>query len=53
MRDLMGEENYYWQGTPMFVLFQKHEKSCSDPVKMAGKESGWLLKRVINNDKIG
>ena len=51
MRDLMGGENYYWQRTPLYVLYEKHEGKCSNPVNEAGKESGWLLKRVIHSDK--
>ena len=51
MRDLMGGENYYWQGTPLYVLYKKHEGRSADPVNEAGKESGWLLKKVIHEDK--
>jgi len=54
MRDLMGGENYYWQGTPLHVLYSKHEnkvKPWETAVKDAGKDSGWILKKVINNDQ--
>ena len=54
MRDLMGGENYYWEGTPLLVLYSKHEskgKHWETAVKDAGKDSGWILKRVISNDK--
>ncbi len=27
MRDLMGGDNYYWQGTPMLELYEKHKKN--------------------------
>ena len=49
LRDLMGGENYHWQGTPLFALFQKHHP---DPaaVKLAGQDGGWILKRVITDD---
>jgi hypothetical protein len=51
MRDLMGGENYYWQGTPLIALYDKQLSIASaDPVKEAGKESGWLLKKVISDD---
>ncbi len=53
MRDLMGGENYYWEGTPLLVLYTKHESKGKDSetaVKDAGKDSGWLLKRVIDQD---
>ncbi|MDR0734011.1 MAG: hypothetical protein LBF08_08165 [Dysgonamonadaceae bacterium] len=45
-RDLLGGDNFYWQGTPMLALYEK-----SEDVEQAGKDAGWLLKRVINNDK--
>ncbi len=51
MRDLMGGDNYDWDGTPLFVLYQKHEGVSDDPVGDAGKESGWLLKKVISDDQ--
>lgn len=45
-RDLLGGDNFYWQGTPMYALFEK-----SEDVEQAGKDAGWLLKKVINKDK--
>lgn len=45
-RDLLGGDNYYWEGTPMIALYEK-----SEDVEQAGKDAGWLLKQVINNDK--
>ena len=54
MRDLMGGDNYFWQGTPMIKLYNKHDPKMNGSeyaVSMAGKESGWLLKQVIKNDK--
>ena len=54
MRNLMGGDNYYWQGTPLLPLYEKHEKKGKDwesAVKDAGKDSGWLLKKVICDDK--
>jgi len=45
-RDLLGGDNYFWQGTPMLALYEK-----SEDVEQAGKDAGWLLKQVINNDK--
>jgi len=47
----MGGDNFYWQGTPMLALYNKHKGKSSDPVKEAGKDGGWLLKAVINDDK--
>lgn len=50
LRDLMGGENYYWEGTPMIALYRKHEATSSDAVKSAGQDGGWLLKSVIDAD---
>lgn len=52
LRDLMGGENFYWQGTPLYALYEKQEKiGAEDPIKQAGKDGGWLLKKVISDDK--
>jgi len=53
LRDLMGKENFHWQGTPLFVLYQKHEdkgKESNKAIEEAGKDAGWLLKKVLQND---
>lgn len=54
LRDLMGGDNYYWKGTPMIVLYEKHinkEKEWDEAVKDAAKDAGWLLKYVLIHDK--
>lgn len=54
MRDLMGGKNYSWQGTPLFILYEKHickGKSWEEAVRAAGIDSGNLLKQVIDEDK--
>jgi len=54
MRDLMGGDNFYWEGTPLMALFGKHKTEGKDDkaaIEAAGKDSGWLLKLVIDNDK--
>ena len=52
LRDLMGGENYYWNDTPMIKLWEKHHNlGKDDPVIEAGKDGGWILKKVIANDK--
>ena len=51
LRDLMGGDNFYWQGTPLMPLYHKHEVDKEDPVKEAGKDAGWLLKSVLASDK--
>ena len=53
-RDLVGGENYEWEGTPLCVLYDKHinlGKPSEDAVKDAGKDLGWLLKAVLAEDK--
>jgi len=51
LRDLMGGDNFYWQGTPLISLYIKHKDTSTDPVKDAGKDAGWILKTVIDEDK--
>ena len=36
LRDLMGGENFFWQGTPLIALWIKHNGRSRDPVKGAG-----------------
>lgn len=53
LRDLMGGDNYFWQGTPLMRLYDKHAdngKSPEEAVKSAAKDAGWLLKKVIVKD---
>ena len=51
LRDLMGGDNYFWQGTPMIALYSKHHATSGDPVRQAGQDGGWLLKAVIRADQ--
>ena len=52
LRDLMGGDNYYWNDTPMIKLWEKHSNlKKADPVDEAGKDGGWLLKKVVQKDK--
>ena len=50
LRQLMGGSNYDWHGTPLMTLYEKHE-DAPDAIQRAGKDGGWLLKRVIDNDR--
>jgi len=51
LRDLMGKDNFYWQGTPLYILYKTHlNKGNSSPIKAAGKDAGWLLKKTIKED---
>jgi hypothetical protein len=45
-RDLLGGDNFYWEYTPMYALYEK-----SGDVEQAGKDAGWLLKKVLDIDK--
>jgi len=49
-RDFLGRDNCYWEETPLMPLYEKH-KSKATAVKDAGKDAGWLLKKVILEDK--
>lgn len=52
LRDLVGGDSYYWQGTPMFVLFEKYSLNFADEqaVNMAGKDVGWMLMKILEED---
>ena len=50
LRDLMGGDNYHWQGTPLIKLYEKH-KNKNNATELAGKDAGWILKKVIQKDK--
>ena len=54
-RDLLGGDNYYWQGTPLMPLYDYYLKGNEDnhdyAVEEAGKAAGRLLKEVLINDK--
>jgi hypothetical protein len=49
LRVLMGGDNYDWDGTPLIDLYEKY-RGANDAVERAGKDGGWLLKRVISDD---
>jgi hypothetical protein len=50
-RDLFGGDNYYWNDTPLIGLYSWHEANdSSDPIKMAGRDVGELLKEVLHED---
>jgi len=50
LRDLMGGPTWDWIGTPLYAIHQKHAPTAAEPVKEAGKDGGWILKAVINDD---
>lgn len=52
LRDLMGGANFDWNNTPLYPLYLKHlTLKKNNPVKSAGKDCGWLLKKAIILDK--
>ncbi|PJJ07332.1 hypothetical protein CLU83_0494 [Flavobacterium sp. 1] len=53
-RDFLGGDNFLWQGSPLYALYEKQiklGKNNENRVKDAGKDSGWLLKKVVHTDK--
>ena len=53
MRDLMGGDNYNWAGTPLLPLYTSQINAGAPQeaaVAQAGRDSGWLLKKVIADD---
>ena len=53
-RDLVGGENFEWDGTPLIVLYDKHRNAGKEndaAIKAAAKDLGWLLKAVLVEDK--
>lgn len=54
-RDILGGANYYWQGTPLYKLFEYYRdhsnQDVENAVTQAGRSAGHLLKRVLIEDK--
>jgi len=53
-RDLFGGENFEWEGTPLYPLYEKHRasgKSVDEAIDAASKDCGWLLKSVLADDR--
>ena len=53
LRNLMGGENFDWNGTPLLALYHKHINNGHNSdvsIEKAGKDAGWILKKVIKND---
>ena len=53
-RDLVGGENFEWEGTPLYPLYQKHMdsgKGNDEAIEAAAKDLGWLMKTVLSEDK--
>jgi len=53
-RDLLGGENYYWEKTPLYGLYEKYINKGNDSdtsITKAAVDAGRLLKKVISEDK--
>lgn len=53
LRDLLGGDNFFWEGTPLIELYYKHENILGDgeeAVQEAGKDAGMLLKEMLKSD---
>lgn len=54
VRDLFGGENFNWTGTQMRKLCGKHKskgKTHVSTIKDAGKDAGWILKRILDKEQ--
>lgn len=54
VRDLVGGDNYDWDRTPLQVLYDKHTalgKTHDGSAEGAAKDLGWIVKRVLEDDK--
>lgn len=55
IRELLGGDNYFWDGTPLIALYTKHKeqlgKEWDQAIEGADKDSRWILKEVIFKDK--
>lgn len=54
VRDLMGGENFSWEGTPLQVLYEKHIDGGKDhdgAIEGAARDLGWLVKTMLHEDR--
>ncbi|MFZ1492655.1 MAG: hypothetical protein WAU60_04490 [Candidatus Competibacter denitrificans] len=54
VRDVMGGENFFWEGTPLIALYEKHiklGKTNDSAIEDAAKDLGWIVKSVLARDK--
>jgi hypothetical protein len=54
LRDLMGGKNYFWNRTPLIALWNKHKAkglNDDDAVLAAAIDGGWILKKVVDEDR--
>lgn len=49
--DLFGKDNYFWNTTPLHPIWKWHNaRGAKDPVLMAGRDVGSILKEILKND---
>jgi len=51
VHQLFGGEKGDWNGTPLQDCYYHREETSSDPVKAAGVDCGFLLRRMLQDDK--
>jgi hypothetical protein len=54
VRDLMGGENFDWNGTPLQALYDKYNRAGKDDksaIKAAAIDLGWIVKSLLDADK--
>jgi len=54
LRDLMGGKNFFWARTPLIAIWNKHKAlglTDDDALTAAAIDGGWILKRVIDDDR--
>lgn len=54
LRDLMGGTNFFWARTPLIALWHKQKArglSDDDALTAAAIDAGWILKKVIRDDR--
>jgi hypothetical protein len=52
-RDFLGGENFFWEGTPCYVLYRRHIDAGQTPeyaFSEAARSAGLLLKSVLAED---
>lgn len=55
IRDLVGGDNYYWEGTPLENLWLKQTEilgiTGEKAIEGAAKDLGWITKKLLHDDK--
>lgn len=54
LQKLMGGENFDWQGTPLYRLYEEQINSGltnEAAIERAGQQGGWILKALLRDDR--